>query len=184
MPRHYPGEVVYQNDSKFRPISLRNARSLILLGDDDNFAYLVHPEQTLGFAFHADDLESGSQHIVPVMSLALRDSGIGDWKQAHRLRIRKRYSASNVSTAWYHAYVERYGGIASDVDHLEGGRHLWKGFIRHALESGKFRVSLYDTARGKYLAENLDAEVPDEEIWSQDDSKRPVVIVLTRSGRT
>jgi hypothetical protein len=75
----------------------------------------------------------------------------------------------------YQANVRRYGGIGSDFEHLEGGKRLWKSFVCMATDRG-LKISLLDTVTGQWML--VDANTPDEFIWSQDDSKKSMALVL------
>jgi hypothetical protein len=75
----------------------------------------------------------------------------------------------------YQAYVRLYGGIVSDFEHLEGGKRAWKSFVRTATDHG-LKISLVDTGTGQWMP--VDANTTDEFIWSLDDAKKPMVLVL------
>lgn len=114
MPQHYPGNVTYQKDVKFAPISLRNVFDYIILHDDGEFAYMVDPGKTTGYVFDINDLRKDVQHVLPVMRLSLRDTNINGFKQAHFLRIREGYSENIIKPTWYNYYVKMFGGIICD----------------------------------------------------------------------
>jgi hypothetical protein len=175
MPQHYKGEVMYQKDTKFREVSLKNIQSMDVIGDDNEFLYVVHPSQTLGYVFDKDDFTGGKKHIRPIMSLALRDSGINGLKQVHKLRIQKGYARTNITTTWYYNYINEFGAIVSDTHHLEGGKILWRSFI----DNPNFNVDLYDTTKGEVILKNLDKDTNDDLVWSTDDSKTNLVMILT-----
>ena len=61
MPQHYSGEVVYQKDSKFVPISVRNLQEYIVLGEAEGILYTLHPNKEMGFAFDVFDLQKNPQ---------------------------------------------------------------------------------------------------------------------------
>lgn len=175
-PQLYPGSVVYALDSKFRPITARNFSEYTVLRHDTTFTYALDPQHTTGFVFtNADVLRKPSTGMVPVLHVQLRDSGIKGYKQAHHLRIRYTYSMKGVATGWYLAYVHVYGGVVSDFEHLEGGKSLWKSFVRTALDRG-FIISAVDTKTG--VSFPLSADTPDSVLWSTDASKRSLVLVL------
>ena len=77
--------------------------------------------------------------------------------------------------AGYQAYVQRYGGIVRDFEHLEGGKRAWKSFVRTATDHG-LKISLVDIDSGQWMS--VDAKTPDEFIWSLDDSKKQMALVL------
>jgi hypothetical protein len=180
MPKHYTGEVVYQKDAKFAPISIRNVTDYVLIDQSDDLVFLVHPQQTYGYVFRIVDLQSGKQTAVPVMHLSLRDTPIKNYKQAYNLRVRESFSKSNITTVWYTAYVTRYGGIVSDKEHLQGGKLLWKSFIKKASEDSSLNVSLVDFNTGEVLMPTVAVDTPDEQIWSSDTSKMSTVLVYEK----
>ena len=174
--QHHPGPIVYQKDSKFTPISVRNLGDYMLILRDDDCLYVLDAQHTTGFVFAAEDLaKKPTLGLFPAMRLALRDSGVKGYKQAHQLRIRESFATKGVATSWYLAYVEEFGGIVSDFDHLEGGKSLWKSFVRTAIDRG-LKISLVDTGTGRWNA--VDLATPESEIWSTDNSKRKLVLVL------
>ena len=180
MPKHYTGEVVYQKDTKFTPISIRNVSDYVMLNRSDDLVYLVHPQQTYGYVFRITDLQSGKQTALPVMHLSLRDTPIKNYKQAYNLRVRESFSKSNITTVWYTSYVNRFGGIVSDKEHLQGGKLLWKSFIRRASEDASLKISLVDFKTGEVLMDNVPLNTPDEQIWSKDASKINSVLVIEK----
>lgn len=175
MPKHYPGDIVYQKDTKFTPISIRNIQDYKLLYEDGEFVYLVDPSNTTGFVFDVNDLRGKSQDILPAMRVSLRDSGIKNYKQAFFLRIREAYSKKNITSTWYNSYVKMFGGIVSDNEHLEGGKALWKSFIKQSFTDKSKKVYLIDKDTGSPMTIPIDWN--DEMIWSKDDSKKNLVIV-------
>jgi hypothetical protein len=178
MPQHYAGDVVYQKPTKFIPISLRNISSYKVLGERDGLVFVVDADNTTGFVFDVADLKSGSQTAIPVMRVSLRDSGINNLKQAHHLRIRQEYAQKNITTTWYQLYVNAFGGIVSDAEHLEGGKNLWKSFIK---ATGKgYITTLYNKATGE--SKPVDSATSDSDIWSMDASKRDTVIVMVKES--
>lgn len=177
MPQYYPGQVVYMKPEKFVPISFRNISEFLLLGEDGTYGYFVNPGQTMGFVFELEVLHKKPSSVVPVMKLSLRDSVIGDLKQAHALRISEAYSKSNITSHWYNLYVKQFGGIVSDFEHLEGGHLLWKSFIRKAQGENRM-VYLADGTTGEVFKE-ITPSVSESEIWSKDNSKKNLVLVYT-----
>jgi len=125
------------------------------------------------------ELEDGRQHALPVMRVSLRETPVKGYKQAHYLRIRESYAINNVTTNWYALYVERCGGVVSDREHLEGGKALWRAFIKMASENN-FKVSLVNFQTQEVLIPDVAANTPDEEIWSPDSSKIEAVLMLER----
>lgn len=178
MPQYYPSEVVYQKDSNFTPISVRNLNDYVVLGEQDQFLYLVHPNQTTGFVFDVNDLQKKEQTVVPVMRVSLRDTPIG-YKQAHYLRIREAYSKSNITSTWYNLYVEKFKGIVSDREHLEGGKNLWLSFIKKVSKDSNYRIYSYDLDT-KEQGDNITTETPEEEIWSLDSTNKNKVLVYEK----
>lgn len=177
-PQYFPGDVTYQRDSRFTPISLGNLDSYVLLGSDVAFTYTLNENHPSGFVFTNADMEHRPRlGMVPVMHVFLRDSAIKGYKQAYRLRIRESFARQNVATAWYLLYVQRFGGMVSDLDHLEGGKHLWRSFVNTAALRG-LKASLVDIATENWQAVRDDT--PDSEIWSTDPSKRQLVLVLEK----
>ena len=179
MPKYYPGKFEYQKDSKFESISVRNALSYIVLDQDREYTHLIHPGQGGGFVFLTSELEDGRQHAVPVMRVSLRDTQIKGYKQAHYLRIRESFATCNTTTKWYALYVERYGGVVSDREHLEGGKALWRAFTKMA-ESFRFKVSLVNIQTQEVLIADVAASTTDAEIWSTDSALIDAVMVMER----
>ena len=182
MPQHYPGKVHYQNDAKFTPISLGNIESYISIGRDDRFSYFVKPQHNTGFIFENEDLASGRQHAMPVMAVSLRNSDIGELKQAYELRIRGDFSRENLTSSWYVYFINRVGGIVSDAEHLQGGKMLWKSFIKIATNDPALSITLLDKTTGTSQA--VTAATPDSEIWSVGDSKKNLVLVFRKNETT
>jgi len=180
MPKYYPGEIIYQKDTKFTPISVRNIQDYNVIGDADGFLYVVHPNQTVGFAFLLDDIQSRKNNIVPVMRVALRDTNINGLKQAYQLRIRESFSKANVTSAWYQYYVNYYGGIVSDAAHLEGGKALWKSFIKKASNDPSVNIRTVNADNGETINPDVTIDTPENEIWSTDDSNQNVVLVYEK----
>lgn len=136
-PQYHPGEVVYQKDTRFTPISMGNFSSYVLLGQDATFTYAVNPKHPTGFVFTNEDVEKRPRlGMVPVMHVHLRDSGIKVYKQAYRLRIRQSFARQGVATGWYLQYVSASGGMVSDLDHLEGGKALRRSIVNTAIDRG------------------------------------------------
>lgn len=176
MPQHYPGNVTYMKDSKFVPISYRNIEDYDVLGEDGVYIYLITPSRESGFIFRMEDLKDKPQQVLPVMRLSLRDTNINGYKQAHALRIREGFSKENLTSSWYDFYVQEFGGIVSDNEHLEGGKLLWKHFIKKAHISSDYSVTLFDSNTGEPIADVI-STTPDDVIWSNDPSKKHLVLV-------
>lgn len=176
-PQYYPGPVTYQKDSKFTPISRGNISSYDVLGEYDGLLYLVDPQNSTGFVFDVNDLKTDSAFVTPVLRLLLRDSGIEGLRQAYQLRIKERYARKNVASTWYKLYTKQRGGIVSDIEHLEGGKNLWKSFL---LRPGEFNISLYNLDTKQYIP--ITPSTVDHDIWSIDGSKRNIVLVLKKNG--
>jgi hypothetical protein len=186
MPQHYKGEVAYQKDSKFRPISVNNIKDRMLqLGVDDDAnpfegnIYAVSKHLVEGFIFNGDDFKTDKLDIVPIMHLSLRDSGVGNLKQAHNLRIRESYSGLNLVQSWYDYYIKYEGGIVSDREHLQGGKILWLKLIKMAERDPRMTATLFDLDTQETINNDVNSSTPDDEIWSNDASKKNHVIVLT-----
>ena len=180
MPQHYPSqEIVYQKDVKFLPVSTNNIASYVVLGEDAEFEYLVHPHRTSGYVINLGEVHHAvktKNQVLPAMTVSLRDTPLG-MKQAHALRIRERYCRSNVATNWYVGYVQRFNAIASDFEHLEGGMLLWRSLIDNAKQRGlEVCTHSFDTNEAK----PVDASTPFEEIWGTTSEKRNTVIILKR----
>ena len=178
MPQYYPGDVTYQKDSKFTPISMRNISDYIVLGELDEFVYVVHPDQTMGFVFHVPDLQKKENTVIPVMRVSLRDTSLG-YKQAHFIRIREAFSKSNVTSTWYNLYVDKFGGIVYDNEHLEGGKRLWRSFIKKATADPTYKISKVDLDTMEY-SDFITTNTPESEIWSVDASKKGTVLVYEK----
>lgn len=175
-PQHYPGDVVYQKDSRFGTISPGNLASYEVLGSDSRFLYTLNPKGPTGYVFAAQDVEHGSRlGYVPVMHVSLRDEPITGYKQAHHLRIRESYARAGAAMGWYIAYVAQNGGIVSDFEHLEGGRVFWRAIVNRGADRG-MRVSLLDANTGQRWP--VGPDTPDDAIWSDDKSGRNLLIVL------
>lgn len=178
MPQYYPGTISYQKDSKFTPISVRNISDYIVLGEVDEFLYTVHPDNTMGFVFHIPDLQSKAQSVIPVMRVSLRDSPL-EYKQAYFLRIRESFSKSNIASTWYNLYVDKFGGIVSDNEHLEGGKKLWLSFIKKATANPSYKITKIDLDSMEKVA-NITSNTPESDIWSVDDSNKKIVLVYEK----
>lgn len=177
-PQYFPGPVSYQKDAKFRPITARNFSDYQVLGADLDFTYAIDPQHTTGFVFTNDDVANPpSVGMVPVVYAALKDSNVQAYKQVYKLRIRQAFALKGVTTAWYLRYANKFGGIVSDFEHLEGGKRLWKGLVRTASEHG-FKTSVADTRTGERFP--IGPDTPDSFIWSLDAERRPIVLVLER----
>lgn len=178
MPQYYPGKISYQKDSKFIPISMRNFQGYTILGEDAEFIFAIDSHGTTGFVFSKMDIKRAPRSgVIPVLRVALRDSEILGLKQAHALRIRASYSQKGIATAWYMLYVEKYGGIVSDFEHLEGGKRLWKSFIDTAVDRG-LKVSTYNLDNNKETP--VGPETPEAEIWSKDQALHNQLLVLQK----
>lgn len=177
-PQHYAGDVVYMRPENFGKTSRGNFASYTLLGNDHRFVYVVNSQLTAGAVFLASDVESDATDFVPVTSLLLRESPYRGYRQAYRLRVRKDYARLNASTNWYLLFVQRYGGIVSDAEHLEGGRLLWRSLLDGAASRG-FRASVFDTTTGTKAP--ISSETADTELWTADQAGRQKLLVLERT---
>jgi hypothetical protein len=180
MPKYYPGEIIYQSDAKFTPISVRNLQDYNVIGESDGFIYVVHPDQTMGFVFLLEDTQKNNKEIVPVLRVALRDTDIKNYKQAFQLRIRKSFSKANITSSWYNYYVNAFGGIVSDAEHLEGGKTLWKSFIKNATNNPSYVVSIIDTNSGEVVIPHVTINTPESDIWSIDNARKNIVLVYEK----
>lgn len=179
MPKYYAGDVIYQKDAKFTPISVRNIEDYIVLGEQDEFLYVVHPQQTMGFVFSINDLQAGKQTVIPVMRVSLRDTPL-QYKQAYFLRIREAYANANITSTWYKLYVDKFNGIVPDNEHLEGGKKLWESFIKNATVNPEYKVYLMDLDSMK-RSDNITTATPQSDIWSADDSNKNKVLVYEKT---
>lgn len=178
-PQYFPGSITYQRASKFLPITLRNFRSYTPLGTDGVYTFTTTPTRNAGYAFsNADIRHCPREGMAPVLQLELREGPVRGYRQAFRLRIREEHARRGVATGWYAAYVERFGGIVSDHEHLEGGKQLWRSFVDTAQARG-LRVTLVDIRTGTSVA--VDADTADTAIWSRDASKKNQVLVLEKA---
>ena len=176
MPQHYPGPISYQPDSRFLRISMRNFGDYVKLDVDDDYAYAVDPHRVKGYIFYNSDIQlRPSNGLIPVMTVSLRPTAIKDYRQAHALRIRENFSVKGVATHWYFSYARKFGGIVSDFEHLEGGKALWKSFVRTAEDNG-FKIALLNARTSVWAS--IDSNTPDSQIWSLDDTLFTDVLVL------
>jgi hypothetical protein len=158
MPQVYPGEIGFQEDTQFTPISVRNFRDYTILGRDMDCTYAVDPQCTTGFVLSNVDIASKpSLGMVPAMHVVLRESFLKPYKQACRLRIRYSFAMKGVATTWYLLFADKYGGIVSDFEHLGGGKAIWKSFVRTAFDRG-LRISIVDTEKGTVFNQPLSAK--------------------------
>ena len=180
MPKHYPDNFTYQRAGQFSPSSVGDIGTYDLLGMDENITFLLRPADSVGFVFLTHELETGGfrDTVTPVMHVHLRESTVNGYKQAHKLRIRQSYSRLGVATRFYLHYVERYGGVVSDFEHLEGGKTLCQSLINKADQRG-IRSGMVDTATVE--RHPADRGTRDELIWSFDDSRRKPVLVLEKA---
>lgn len=177
MPQYYPSTdgMVYMSAEKFIPISRQNLATYTVLAHRDGFIFVVHPDNHDGFVFDERDLQTGANPLIPVLRVSLRDTPLG-YKQAHFLRIRKEYARQNIATTFYSAYVEKFGGIVSDTEHLDGGKVLWKALIKSAQEKGRV-TKLVDLATGNVLIPSVTESTPEDAVWSNDASHKNHVLI-------
>lgn len=175
MPQSYSGDVVYQKDSKFIPISKNNIKSYTVLGQNSEYIFLLHPSGEKGYVFSTSDMDSSQNHVVPVMTVSLRDTDIKGYKQAHNLRIRQSGSRQNLTSAWYFLYVQKMGGIVSDREHLAGGKYLWRSLINSAHDFG---LNAFIVRNGEVFP--VSRETPDENIWTSTEEGRNTLIFLEK----
>ena len=179
-PQHFSSGYTYQAPAKFAPVNPGNFNALERLGRDGLFTYMLQAAGSVGYVFRNEDV--GEPHRVgpyPIMHVSLRDSGIRGYMQAHHLRVMERYARLGAATGWYVRYVERFGGVVSDFEHLDGGKALWRSLVNTALDRG-LRASLVNTTTGTWTHVNRDTA--DEQIWSKDASLRGHVLVLEKNG--
>ncbi len=182
---HYSGPVNYQPDHKFTAISLSNILRMHVLHSTEDYLYVW--KDSSGFVFEMDDIENAQEgaNIMPYMVVALRDVGLGDFKQAHRLRIRKGFSAENVTTTWYTKYVDLVAPIVCDREHLQGGYLLWKSFIKKVQADSNYQMKVYDLSTNNILIDDVyESNVIESDLWSRhpDASKKNVVLILGNRG--
>ena len=180
MPQYYPGNITYQKDTKFTPISVRNLDDYVVLGEVDEFLYVVHPQQTMGFVFSIVDIQAAKQTVVPVMRVSLRATPL-QYKQAYFLRIREAYANANITSTWYKLYVDKFNGIVSDNEHLEGGKKLWESFIKQATNNPEYKVYLVNLDTMEQ-SDNITTETPQSDIWSVDGSNKNKVLVYEKTN--
>lgn len=181
MPQHYPSSTIsYQKDEKFIPISKRNIQNYIKLGNIDGFLFMVDQDNMFGFVFDMKDLINDNNKVLPVMRLSLRDTNINGYKQAHFLRIRKSYAQNNLTSTFYDLYVDKFGGIVSDFEHLEGGKTLWKSLIKNASNSLERNISLINNKTGEVINKDITNLTDEDTIWSKDSSLKDIVLVYTK----
>ena len=177
-PQLHTGAVRYLKDSRFAPNSLRNIGAYTLLGMDTDFIYIAHPCVSFGFVYTLSDMASKSIHgIFPILSVQLSDSGIDGYKQASWMLIRQSHAQLRMATKWYLHFVEIFGGIVSDFDHLEGGRANWKPLVHSAVERG-LHVYVVDAETGARTP--MKRNTPDADIWSLDDANRNVMLLIEK----
>ncbi|GEM_PF-2473979 len=175
-PQYYPGKLAYQADAKFQRISPDNYRSYRSVGEDRQYSYVISTFGNFGFVFDQKDIAHPPRAgMLPVMVVALHDSGIKGYMQASRLRIREGYARFGVTTQWYIHYVRSLGGVVSDFEHLEGGKRLWRSFVRTAADNG-LKISLVDTQTNEWT--EVDHDTPEEAIWSTDKAHYSTVLVM------
>lgn len=177
MPQAYGNKVTYQKDTRFIPISVENIKSYTVLGHAEGLVFLVDQQKTTGFVFSEEEMKD-AHRITPVMRVSLRDSKVNHYKQAFHLRIRESFARKNITLTWYLLYAEHSGGVVSDFEHLEGGKLLWKSLIKAATHDPKLKMSLLDSKTGE--SKPVDDKTPESEIWSSDDSKKHMAIVLEK----
>lgn len=176
MPQYYPGQITYQSDKKFFPISKNNISTYKKIGDNGDYSFFVHPSGDRGYVFSNSELKDSENDVQPSMVVSFRDTSFG-FKQAHSLRIRSKDARQNLATIFYILYVETFGGIVSDKEHLEGGKTLWRSLINNA-DSRNLKV---------FIVKNnekikIDKTTPDNEIWSVGPDKKENVIILQKIG--
>lgn len=168
------GKMTYQKDSKFIPISVRNVGDYTVLGTDDKgMVYLVSEHSTFGFIFNQSDLMSGNQHAVPIAHVQLRDTKFG-YKQAHNLRIRESYAKLGSVSQWYTLYVEKFGGVVCDNEHLDGGKMLWQSFIKSS-----HKLTLANSNTGETIKQ-VDKSTDESELWATDSSIKDLVLIMEK----
>jgi hypothetical protein len=174
MPQYYPSKITYQVEKKFFPISKNNIAVYRKIGDNGEYSFFVHPSGERGFVFSNKELEDSQNDVQPAMVVSFRDT-VYNFKQAHSLRIREKDARQNLATIFYILYVENFGGIVSDNEHLEGGKTLWRSLINNA-ESRNLKV--FVVKNDKKI--EIDKNTPDSEIWSIGPDKKETVIILQK----
>jgi hypothetical protein len=181
MPKHYPGDVTYQKDSGFNPVSLNNIKTYAVLAETEDYVFCFKESENKGYVFSLRELEeakSSGSDVLPIMVVFLREGVYQNYKQAYKLRIRESFSRSSIASSWYNWYAYKYGGILSDTEHLQGGQKLWRSLIDKARSRG---MNAYTISLNTNEIKKVDSSTPYEEIWSTDDSFKTKIILLTTS---
>lgn len=183
---HYPGNITYQADSKFIPISLNNIQRMSILAETDDYLFVW--KGSSGFVFDQYDLNHAVEgvNLLPAMVVALREIGLGPYKQAHKLRIRETFSGENIATTWYMNYVDQVAPIVCDKEHLEGGFMLWKSFLKRVSHDHSYQIRMIDLDSKKVLHDDVTTDLPESGLWGKhpDTSKMSIVLVLGKRGFT
>lgn len=90
--------ITYCNTIEFTPISTRNISDYIILKQDEDFLYVVHPLHTVGFVFDMTDVRKNEQTMIPVMRVSLEN------KQIQLCKIQTTYRETNLSATWITLY--------------------------------------------------------------------------------
>lgn len=89
------------NKIEFTPISIRNVSDYIVLKQDDNFLYVVHPQHTVGFVFNNEDFQKNKHTIVPVVRISIDD------KQVRLCKIQTAYCETDLLNTWLELYTNK-----------------------------------------------------------------------------
>jgi hypothetical protein len=142
----------YRGDSQFIRITPNNYSSYTILGANDKFTFSISPGHTGGYTFLNDDIKSAPRlGMVPVMTVQLRNSDLGRFKEAYGLVVRESFAHQGLDVGWFTRYVMTAGGIVSHVGQLEEGTHGWCSFTNNLTQRG-IKVSVLNTAEGKWDA--------------------------------
>lgn len=95
--------IVYQEADTFTPISVRNISDYTKLDEFNNYTFVVHPKQTVGFVFYTSELLSSKHKVVPIMRLTILHSQ-AECKQIHNPRVRESFKRSNIVDVWCSLY--------------------------------------------------------------------------------
>jgi hypothetical protein len=90
--------VSYQRELEYTSISTRNILDYTLIGESDDFVFLLHPDKTLGFVFDRNVLtptDRYQQHIPIARILNTEDS---------QITIRDTHRDKNISQLWQQFY--------------------------------------------------------------------------------
>lgn len=174
MAVRYNGDVNYDKEKKFLPISSPSISRMRVLSTSDDFVCTLAGDE--GFIFVAQEL--GGEETRPVMRLKLRRDRV--YPQVYGLRIQERVADRGLAKLWYKSFIDRVGPIMSDREHLQGGHLLWKSLLRFGKRSPRHEVVLFDVDAEKVVT----TDPEESDVWSlhPDRSKFNRVLVLGKRG--